>query len=329
MVKVAAYFVTDAERPYFEKVKKELPLEFTVFTSDNLTMENVHDIPDGTEAVSIMPAAQTTREILEILKAKGIKTVGTRSAGLDSIDLVAAKELGIKITNVPAYSPQAIAEFTVMLILMGLRDPKLMLKKELNGDFSDLPRISHQLDTRIVGILGYGYIGQAVAKLLQPFGCKIIVYVEPQFRNPETLLSGMEYSETITDFFKQSNVITLHCPSTPDTYHLVNAERIALMTDGIIINTARGPIVDAKAVLDALDSDELNYYATDVYEYEQGIFHRTFETLDEIQDELFKRLLRHPKTFVTPHVAFNTFTSVKNMVNFGMENAIKAIKELE
>src|SRR5699024_2956286 len=143
---------------------------------ENLTLEAAKALPEGIDGVLVLPQEKTTKEIIDVLHQKGIYSLATRSAGLDAIDVAAATALGITVTNVAAYSPQAIAEFAVMLILTSLRKIHALNRNMQTGNFSGIPFIAHQLDSRTVGIVGYGHIGQCVAKLLAPFGPKLVVY---------------------------------------------------------------------------------------------------------------------------------------------------------
>lgn len=326
MLKLAAFSVSELEKPYFEIARKKYGVEFVIETSNDLTLAEAEKIPVGVDGVLVLPKEPTTKAILAVLKEKKISSLATRSAGLDAIDIVTAKELGITVTNVAAYSPQAIAEFAVMLILTSLRRIREINLNMEKGDFIGIPLITHQMDSRTIGIIGYGHIGQCVARLLQPFGAKLVVYTLEEIA-PELLLPNMEIERNLTAFFQKTNVITIHCPYTPETYHLINEAAIKQMSqEMIIINTARGPIVDAKSVLQALDEDNLTFYATDVYEHEHEVFHKHFADINDIADDVFKAMLASPKVSITPHIAFNTYTSVQNMVYFSIENTIEVLK---
>lgn len=328
MLKIAAFSVKEIEQQYFNEAAEQYEVEFVIKDHGILTIEKARELPANViDAVLVLPHVRTTEDILTILAEKGIKIIGTRSAGVDAIDVDAAKRLGLKVVNVPSYSPQAIAEVAIFFMIGALRRMKEIIEKTYAGDLKQGKLIGTQLNERTVGIIGYGHIGQVVAKLLQPFGPKIIIYTHKKTK-PELLSENMEYETDIKAFFRRVDVITLHCPLTPETEYLINEEHLQLMPKGsIIVNTARGKIVKTEAVLHELDSGQIAFYATDVYEYEDKVFYHQFETLNEIEDELFKKLIQHPHTIVTPHIAFNTHTSIENMVKYCVRNTIEALKE--
>jgi|GEM_PF-5422584 len=326
-MKLAAFSVSELEKPYFDKAKEKYNIEFIIQTNENLTLEVAQNLPEGIDGVLVLPQEKTTRAIIEVLKAKGIYSLATRSAGVDAIDVVAAEELGIHVTNVAAYSPQAIAEFAVMLILNSLRHISQVNTKMQAGNFLGSPFIAHQLDSRVVGIIGYGHIGQCVARLLQPFNPQLVVYTNEEVAE-ELQLPNMKIEKEFNRFIETVNVITIHCPFTPETYHLINENTLQKMSpEMIIVNTARGPIVDAKAVLKALANNQINFYATDVYEHEDTIFRHKFSSIADIKDPIFQQMLADEKISITPHIAFNTYTSVQNMVYFSIENSLAISKK--
>ena len=325
MIRLAAFYVSEREKPYFAQVEEKYGIELVIEESGPLTVEAAKALPSGIDGVLVMPSMQTTREVIEVLHEKGVKSLATRSAGVDAIDVAAAEEYGLVVTNVAAYSPQAIAEFALMLILTSLRQIRPLHLEMTQGNFSGGAYIAHQLDSRTVGIIGYGYIGQCVAKLLAAFGPKLVVYTVEDIA-PEYILPNMEIEKDFHKFLEKVNVITIHCPYVPATHHLIDATAIEHMNpETVLVNTARGPIVDAAAVLTALNTGKMKYYAADVYEFERGIFHRSFENIADIQDETFKQMLAHPQISLTPHIAFNTYTSVQNMVFFSIENSKQAL----
>ncbi len=328
MLKIAAFSVKEIEQQYFNEAAEQYEVDFVIKDNEILTLEKAKALPSkGLDAVLVLPHRRTTADILTVLAEKGIKIIGTRSAGVDAIDVDAATRLGLKVVNVPSYSPQAIAEVAIFFMIGALRRMKEIVEKTYTGDLKQGKVVGTQLNERTVGIIGYGHIGQVVAKLLQPFGPKIIIYTH-KTTTPKLLGKNIEYETDIKAFFRRVDIITLHCPLTPETEYLINEEHLQLMPKGsIIINTARGKIVETEAMLNELDNGHIAFYATDVYEHEGRVFHHQFQTLNEIEDELFKRLIQHPHTIVTPHIAFNTHTSIENMVKYCVRDTIEALKE--
>lgn len=325
MLKFAAFSVSKLEEPHFEQLAEAYQIEFVVKTATPLTLEEAQQLPNNLAAVLILPQVKTTKAILKVLAEKQIKIVATRSAGTDAIDLEAAAELGIMVTNVPSYSPQAIAEFALLQMLNALRHSKLIQHQIEQYDFRGKGSVAQQLDTQIVGIVGYGHIGQKLAQLLEPFGCQLLVYT-PKPIDANRLLKNMKWTNDFNLFLQTSDIVSIHCPATEQTHHLFNPDTLAEMKKtAIVINTARGTIVDADAILTALDEGQLGFYAADVYEVEQGIFQTKFATLAEIPDTTFQRLVTHPQVTITPHIAFNTFTSIENMVKIAITNVLELL----
>lgn len=325
-MKIAVFSISENEQPYFAEIARSEELQLVVAEKIPLTLESTKLIPSGTDIVSITPVGYTTKAILEKLQIKQVRVLATRSSGIDAIDLEAAQELGIKIVNVESYSPQAIAEFTLMQILGSLRRMKEMTQSMGTGNFAGGQFIAPQLNTRVVGIMGYGHIGKCVAKLLGAFKASIVVY-SPSVKQFTSEPSYITFTSDLADFLRQIDILTLHCPLNEQTHHIVNQAYLELLRPGaIIVNMARGGLVDTEVLLEKLDSEHIAFYATDVYEFEQTIFQRRFASVDMIEDELFKRLYFHRHVSITPHIAFNTYTSIENIVKYSVNNAIAALK---
>lgn len=255
--------------------------------------------------------------VLETLAANGTRLIALRCAGFNNVDLAAADRLGLTVTRVPAYSPYAVAEHAVALILTLNRKTHRAFNRVREGNFALDGLLGFDLHGRTVGIVGTGKIGVCVARILNGFGCKLVAY-DP-YPSPECVELGVEYVE-LPALLRQSDVITLHSPLSRETHHLINAESISLMRDGVmLINTSRGGLVDTPAVIDALKSGKIGYLGLDVYEEEAELF---FEDLSQqlIQDDVFSRLLTFPNVLITGHQAFFTREALRNIADTTLAN---------
>jgi D-lactate dehydrogenase len=284
----------------------------------------------GAEAICAFVNDRVDRPTLEILAAQGTRLVALRSAGFNHVDLAAARDVGITVARVPAYSPHAVAEHTLALILALNRKIHRAYNRVREGNFALDGLLGFDLKGRTAGIVGTGKIGMTVARILHGFGCTLVG--SDPVRDPEFESLG-RYGE-LQELFAVSDVVTLHCPLTPATRHLINADAIARMKDGVmLINTSRGAVVDTKAVIDGLKSGRIGYLGLDVYEEEGDLF---FENLSDqtIQDDVFARLLTFPNVLITGHQAFFTVealtviaeTTIKNATTF--ERTGKAAHEI-
>jgi D-lactate dehydrogenase len=238
-----------------------------------------------------------------------------RCAGYNQVDLPVAKKLGLVVARVPAYSPHAVAEHALALLLSLNRRIHKAYSRVRDGNFALDGLLGFDLHGKTIGVVGTGKIGAIFAKLLHGFGTRILAFdVRP---NPELRFAEYVSLETL---FAGSHVISLHCPLTPDTYHLVNAERLAKMQFGaMLINTSRGGLVDTPAVIEALKNGQLGALALDVYEEEADLF---FENLSSrvIQDDVFSRLLTFPNVLITGHQAFFTQEALENIASTTIAN---------
>jgi D-lactate dehydrogenase len=236
--------------------------------------------------------------------------VALRCAGFNQIDLRHAHTLGMQVARVSAYSPYAVAEFALALVLALNRKIHRAYDRIRNGNFSIDGLLGFDLHGSTLGIIGTGKIGCVFAGMLSGFGMKILGH-DP-FENPAFVAAGGTYV-TRDELFEHSDIISLHCPLTPETHHLVNGKSIARMKKGVmIINTSRGGLVDAKAVIRGLKSGQIGHLGLDVYEQEADFF---YENLSEtiILDDVLQRLISFPNTLVTSHQAYFTETALRNI----------------
>ena len=244
------------------------------------------------------------RPCLEALAKLGVKHVALRCAGFNSVDLPAAKELGFSVTRVPAYSPYAVAEHAVALLLALNRKIPRANNRVHDLNFSLNGLVGFDLHGKTAGIIGTGKIGRITAEILRGFGMRVLAfdpYPSPDWAKPH----GIEYTDPRT-LARESDVISLHTPLTPETHHSINAKTIELMKPGtVLINVSRGALIDTTALIEALKSGHLGGVALDVYEEEEGVF---FEDLSGqiLHDDELARLLTFPNVLITAHQAFLT-----------------------
>lgn len=257
----------------------------------------------GYDAVCAFVNDRLDAEVLGALAGGGTRAIALRCAGFNNVDLEAAGRLGLSVVRVPAYSPYAVAEHTVALVLGLNRKIPRAHARVREGDFSLDGLLGFDLHGRTAGIVGTGQIGAVVARILSGFGCRLLAH-DP-VRNPECEALDVRYVE-LPDLLASSDIVTLHCPLLPQTWHLIDAEALALMRRGtMLINTSRGALLDTPAVIEALKVGHLGYLGLDVYEEEAALF---FEDLSGqvLQDDVFARLLTFPNVLITGHQAFFT-----------------------
>ena len=241
--------------------------------------------------------------VLEQLAAGRTRLIALRSAGYNHVDLAAAKRLGLTIVRVPAYSPHAVAEHAVALVLALNRRLHRAYNRTRDGDFSLHGLTGFDLVGKTVGVVGTGQIGATFAKIMAGFGCTLLAY-DP-YPNPQVEALGARYVD-LPQLLAQAQIISLHCPLTADSKHLINAQSLAHMQPGaMLINTGRGGLVDTPALIEALKDGQLGYLGLDVYEEEAQLFFEDRSDLP-LQDDVLARLLTFPNVIITAHQAFLT-----------------------
>ncbi|MDH1265847.1 2-hydroxyacid dehydrogenase [Pseudomonas sp. GD03944] len=241
--------------------------------------------------------------VLECLAEGGTRLIALRSAGYNHVDLAAAERLGLCVVHVPAYSPFAVAEHAAALILALNRRLHRAFNRTREGDFSLHGLTGFDLHGKTVGIVGAGKIGLALARIMAGFGCRLKVFDPYPVSDLERLPAQQVPLEQL---IRESDIISLHCPLTDSSYHLIDAERLQHMKRGaMLINTGRGALIDTPALIDALKSGQLGYLGLDVYEEEAALFFEDHSDLP-LQDDVLARLLTFPNVIVTAHQAFLT-----------------------
>ncbi len=255
--------------------------------------------------------------VLKTMAGHGLRLVALRCAGFNNVDIAAAAKYGIRVVRVPAYSPNSVAEHTLALMLTLNRKTHRAFNRIRDGNFSLEGLLGFELHSQTVGIIGTGRIGQAVAQILAGFGCRLLAYDVSQ--NNQCKALGVNYVE-LAELYRESDIITLHCPLNQQTHHLIDATALSQMKRGVmLINTSRGGVVDASAVVAALKSGHIGHLGLDVYEQEGDLF---FHDLSDqvIQDDVFQRLLTFPNVLITGHQGFFTREAMLNIAQTTLQN---------
>jgi D-lactate dehydrogenase len=310
---IVVYNVKDYEKKFFNLAGKKHNL---CFVPEALSLETVHKVK-GYEGVCCFVTDCLNSAIITKLAEYGIKIIALRSAGFDHVDLEAAKTSGITVVRVPKYSPEAIAEFALALILILNRN---ILKSYLHGlesNFSLNGLMGFNLHKKTVGIIGTGNIGTAFARIMHGFGCSLLA-VDP-VPNDACRNLNVDYV-TLDKLLSESDIISLHCPLNSETKYIINEESLTkVRKNAILINTGRGALCDTRALIKALESGKIGSVGLDVYEKEQGIFFKDHHG-ETIQDELFLKLQSLDNVIITPHQAFLTHEAIENIVKTTMDN---------
>ncbi|MBR1692714.1 MAG: lactate dehydrogenase [Lachnospiraceae bacterium] len=306
-MKIAAYSYRDFdEAQFFTKFGKQYNVEI-VAVRESPTPDNAH-LAAGCEGVSVL-TTPITEDIIKLWSKEGVRHISTRTIGYDHIDLKAAKKYGLAVSNV-TYSTGSVADYTVMLILMALRRMKSIIKRAEGMDYSLQGSIGREIGDLTVGVVGTGKIGTHVMRNLSGFGCSLIAY-DP-YPNEEAKKYGTYC--TPEELFRKSDVITFHTPANESSFHMVNADSIQTMKEGVVlVNTARGSIIDTPAFIDAVESGRIGAAALDVIENELGIFYGEYkyQVIGHREMSILKDM---PNVLMLPHMAFYTENAVSDMV---------------
>ncbi len=294
------------ERRFFDNICGELGIEYDS-TPDVPTPENI-GLAEGFDVINII-TCPIDEERIKALKEAGVKLIMSRTVGTDHIDKDAAARYGIPVMGI-SYSPNAVADYAIMLMLMGCRRLKYIQLRTIGRDYGLYGRLGKELRECTVGLYGGGDIGKTVARQLSGFGCRILICD----RHPDEETSG--YAEYVDRdiLLSESDIISLHLSGTPENFHIIGEKEFSMMKDGVmIINTARGLLIDTKAMIDAIESGKIGFAGLDVIENEKGMYY--FDHEDRIlTNKDFSILNGYPNVIVLPHMAFYTEPAVRDMV---------------
>jgi D-lactate dehydrogenase len=313
-MKTAVFSTKSYDRQFLQPAAEKAGQEL-VFLEPRLTPETAV-LARGFPAICSFVNDLLTGEVLRQLVEGGTKFVALRCAGFNQVDLEACRQHNVRVARVPAYSPFAVAEHAVGMMLTLNRKFHKAYNRVREGNFAIDSLLGFDMHGKTVGVIGTGKIGTITARILAGFGCKLLLY--DVFENDDARSIGTYVP--LAELYAASDIITLHCPLTPDTQHVINQAAIDRMKRGVmLINTSRGALVDTQAVIAGLKSGRLGYLGLDVYEEEAELF---FEDLSSrvIQDDTFMRLLTFPNVLITSHQAFFTATALEEIARVTMAN---------
>ncbi|MCG9555893.1 2-hydroxyacid dehydrogenase [Vibrio sp. Isolate31] len=310
MLNIAFFSSKSYDEKSFNLAKGELNAEFHFhdFRLTTTTAKMAHD----NEVVCAFVNDDLSREVLEILAQGGTKLIAMRCAGFDKVDLDAAKELGLQVVRVPAYSPESVAEHTVGMMMCLNRKLHKAYQRTRDANFSLEGLVGFNFYGKTVGVIGSGKIGLATMRILKGLGMNILCY-DP-YPNPLAVELGAKYVE-LDELYKESDVISLHCPMSKENYHLLDATAFEQMKDGVmIVNTSRGELLDSTAAIEALKQSKIGALGLDVYDNEKELFFQD-KSNDVIVDDVFRRLSACHNVLFTGHQAFLTKDALFNIAN--------------
>ncbi len=316
MEKITFFGTHSYDRHTFADINKNFGFELVNHRSF-LTTANAAMVM-GAKAVCIFVNDIADRKVIEILAKQGVKLIALRCAGFNNVDLVAARDHGIKVVRVPAYSPHAIAEHVVALIMTLNRRTNRAYVRTRDGNFSLNGLMGFDMFGKTVGIVGTGRIARCLIDILKGFGMNILAYdIYPDEEYAKK--TGIRYVD-LEELFSESDIISLNCPLTPQNRHLINRDSISKMKRGVmIINTGRGPLISTEDLIEGLRSGQVGYAGLDVYEEERDYFYQD-KSSSVITDDNLARLLSYSNVMVTSHQAFFTHEAMSNIATTTLEN---------
>jgi D-lactate dehydrogenase len=321
VMRLAVFSHREYERPFLEAAARGAGIELLAIPAALSPL--TAPLAAGCPAVSVFVGDDASAPSLEALAKGGTRLLALRCAGFNHVDLAAAAALGLTVARVPAYSPHAVAEHAVALMLALNRKIHRAFNRVREQDFSLDGLTGFDMHGKTAGIVGTGQIGEVACRILLGFGCRVVAF-DPA-RNPRCEAMGVRY-EPLEALLGESDIVSLHCPLTPATRHLIDRDAIASMRPGaMLVNTSRGAVIDTKALIDALKSGHVGSVGLDVYEEEGDLFFRDLsETV--IQDDLFVRLMTFPNVLITAHQAFLTREALGAIADTTIRNAVDHAK---
>ncbi|MEJ7779599.1 MAG: NAD(P)-dependent oxidoreductase [Daejeonella sp.] len=321
-MKVIAYSIKTCEKELLAKANRKKH-DITLI-SNKLSIENI-SYARGKDAVLVFSSDDLPAPLLKDLKKFGIRYIVTRSTGTDHIDLAEAKRLGLKVANIPSYSPESIAEHALTLMLSLCRNILPAHQQMLDYDFTLDKLVGTTISSKTIGVVGFGQTAQALVRILSGFGCRIVVSEIENVKQKCTEAGAEQVS--FDNLLKQSDIISFHVPLTAQTRHMVNTDSIDKMKDGVmLINVSRGAVFNSIDVYNALQRDKISKLGMDVYEFENHVFffNHSHGTID---DQLLKSFIQHSRVLLTPHQAFLTKEALQVIAERTIEHLDKWASE--
>ncbi|MGG9962735.1 2-hydroxyacid dehydrogenase [Ferruginibacter sp. SUN106] len=312
-MKIAFFSTQPYDKEYFKRYNQQHQITFFEAQLNEQTV----NLAKGNDAICAFVNDRLNAEVIKALAETGVKIIAQRCAGFNNVDVGAARENNIAVVRVPAYSPHAVAEHALALIMTLNRKTHKAYNRVREGNFS-LDRLTgFDLYGKTVGVIGTGKIGQCFAHIMLGLGCKVLAF--DIIANKDLEAAGVAYLP-LMDILQQSNIISLHCPLTEQTKHLINSTTLDMMKDGtMLINTSRGALIDTRDAIEALKRGRLGYLGIDVYEQEEKLF---FHDLSEniIEDDIIMRLLSFPNVLITSHQGFLTDEALTQIALVTLQN---------
>ncbi len=321
MLNVAMFSSKSYDEKSFSDINREFG--FNLHFHDFRLKQKTARMAQGCEVVCAFVNDDLSAPVLKELAENGVKLIAMRCAGYDRVDLAAAKQLGLQVVRVPAYSPEAVAEHTVGMMMCLNRRFHKAYQRTRDANFSLEGLVGFNFHGKTVGVFGSGKIGLATMRILNGLGMNILCF-DP-YENHQAIELGVTYCDKDT-LLKSSDIITLHCPMTPENYHLLNQEAFDKMKDGVmIINTSRGELLDSAAAIEALKQGRIGSLGLDVYDNEKDLFFQD-KSNDIVVDDVFRRLSACHNVLFTGHQAFLTSDALANIAQTTLSN-IKAFSQ--
>jgi D-lactate dehydrogenase len=313
-MKIAFFSAKPYDKLLFDKyADNEVVIEYY----DTHLGPHIANVVEGADAVCVFVNDKLSADVIATLAIKGVKIIALRCAGFNNVDLEAAKAHNIKVCRVPAYSPEAVAEHAVAMILTLNRKTHKAYNRVREQNFSLQGLLGFNLHGKTVGVIGTGKIGSAFCRIMLGFGCKVIAH--DIYNNATLITAGVTYV-TQDELFKQSDIISLQCPLTHDNHYLINKTTINSMKKGVmLINTSRGGLICTADAIDALKTGHIGYLGLDVYEQEEKLFFRDLSS-NIIEDDEIQRLMSFPNVLVTAHQAFFTDEALSQIAQITLNN---------
>ncbi len=319
-MKIIFFSAQPYDREFFQRYNDSHGFEL-VFHESQLNEKTVGLVGEA-DAVCVFVNDKVTAGVCDQLFKKGIKIIALRCAGFNNVDLEAAKNLGMHVCRVPAYSPEAVAEHALALIMTLNRKTHKAYNRVREQNFSLHGLLGFNLHGKTVGVIGTGNIGKAFCRIMLGMGCKVMAF--DLVANKELEAIGVSYHPLIEVL--KADIVSLHCPLNEQTRHLINDETIGMMQKGVmLINTSRGGLIDTKAAIQGLKSGQITYFGIDVYEQEEHLFFRDLSGT-VIQDDQIQRLMSFPNVLITAHQAFFTDEALGQIATTTLNNVQQLIK---
>lgn len=307
------------KRPYEEEIIKEFGQKHNIeiVSTDEILDEKTLYLSKGSDAVTTLGYSTLNADLLDKIKANGVKFLSTRTIGYNHYDVKYAKQIGLKVSNV-SYAPNGVADFTIMLMLISVRKYKPAMWRQNVNDYTLNGLMGREMRHLTIGVLGTGRIGSTVIKNLSGFGCKILAYDKYENENIKNIAQYVDFDTLL----KNSDIITIHMPLTAENYGIINKENIAKMKTGVIIvNTARGELMNIPDLTEEIESKKIGALALDVFQNEDEIYHHYLST-DIIKNRDMAYLRQFPNVVLTQHMAFFTDSVVEEMISNSLNSLL-------